>query len=332
MTVTLNVPFHGTWYRRRQVLRAKVAGFFSSILDGAQVPNILWGEQAVDMFIDEEHLAIESRTIEFVVTDDSLDTAVRELDSFDQHKVCVDPNCILIQPNQDLPVPDAHFHTPFLQRLFTLGWVTLEKTTTRNVVEIDTISLFAKSRTLWWLPDSTLHSSAKCTDIMDISDYHSWSVDWQNLYPVKILQPMALAEALIFLLARDHRHQTNSGFIHWKKLIFTMSRQCLIDERIRTIRSDFQAYWSALHDAVNDLDHLLALLPGIREKLIEAREMPPVNFGFIRPPLYSKWELVDLVWLKAWGEVYDLKSGPLTDQDRDMKQSLLKSFLEYSSE
>lgn len=330
MTVPLNNPFSGTWYSRRQALRAKVAGFISSILDDAQVPNILWGEQAVDMFIDQEHLAIESCKIEFVIPDHSLDIALRELDSFDQHRLCLDPDCILIQPGQDHPVPDAHFHTPFLQKLFTLGGLTFKKMTMKNVVEIDTVSLFVKSRTLWWLPDSSLDSSAKCAHIMNLSDYRSWSVDWQNLYPVRILQPMALAEALIFLLARDYR-QPSSGFIYWKKLMSAVARQSFAAGRVRTIRPDFQAYWSTLHDTVNDLDEPLSLLRGIREKLIEAREMPPVDFILNGPHLYPRRELVDLVWLKVGGEIDSLKSIPLTDEDIAMKHSLLKSFMECSS-
>ncbi|KAJ5667854.1 uncharacterized protein N7477_006424 [Penicillium maclennaniae] len=330
MTISWNNPPDGTWYSRRQVLRAKVAGFISSILDVAQVPNILWGEQAVDLFTEEEHLATEARTIEFVVPDDLLDTAVRELDSFDQHQLCVDPGCILIQPNQHHPVPDAHFHTPFLHNLPTLGWLTYEKTSMRSVIGIDTISLFIKSKTLWWLPDSFLDFSAECSLVMNVNDHHSWSVDWQNLYPVKILQPMALAEALIFLLGRDHC-QVDSGILYWRKLIPAMAKQFVGNERSQTTCPDIQAHWSALHDTIHGVDDPMSPIRETREELIETLEMPAVGFNPSGPSLYCDRELVDLDWLKAWGEEYDMMGIPLTDEDIGMKRSLLKSFMRYSS-
>ena len=142
-------------YYQRQLLRANVAGFLASVLDGARVPYVLWGKQAADIFNDLERNELQPGSLEYVIPDEALDTAIRALGFFEEHQLCLDPNCAWMQPHQDTPVPDAHFHTPWLNKIplpteqMNLQYIL----NAQDVIGIDTVSLFVKSKVLWWLPD-----------------------------------------------------------------------------------------------------------------------------------------------------------------------------------
>lgn len=312
-----------TQFGRRQLLRANIASFISCFLEEAQIPNILWGEQAVDILLNKERKAFESRRFEFVIPDDSLDAAIRELDRFDEHELCHDPNCVLIQPNHDLQVPDAHFHSPSLEVLPAAVPGDIDD------IGIDTISLFVKSKVLWWLPDLSLDPFLKSNDVMIAKDCHRWCSGWQSYATVKVLKPMAFVEALIFLLARDSPHQ-NSGFIYWQTLFYAMTGQCFPIKGCRPLRPDFRNFWLELNYLPMYQPEAWDLLQGVREKLIEANELAPVEFGFNGPHLHPTRELVDLQDLQDCGKAHDSFAVQLTCADCDMKKLLLKSFMEYS--
>lgn len=245
-------------YYRRQLLRANVASFIASILDGARVPYALWGEQAADIFNDLEQNELQPRSLEYVIPDEALDTAIEALGFFEEHRLCRDPNCAWVQPHQDTPVPDAHFHTPRLNKIPVLT----EKMNIQyilngqDVIGIDTVSLFVKSKVLGWLPDFSL-----------------------------------IAE--------------------------------------RPLRPDFRSFWLELNYMPRWLDEPCNMLPGMREKLILANELPPVECKYNGSPLYHTRELVDLDDLERWWKVTGCIQDPLTAVDHYMKQMLMRSFMSY---
>jgi hypothetical protein len=317
-------------YCRRQLLRANIAGFLASILDDARVPNVLWGEQAADIFNDLEESALQSRELEYVIPDEAFDAAIRALDFYEEHQLCLDSNCASVQPHQDFPVPDAHFHTPCLQAIPvpTVGVSLPDTMDGQDVIGIDTISIFVKSKVLWWLPDFTLSSPKSSIHMMSAKEYRRWSTDWQASYPFKILKPMVFVEALIMLLCRDHGN-TNSGFKYWQKLIYAMTGKYFPEEAERPLRPDFRSFWLELTYAPKWLDQPWDMLQGMRERLILAKELSPVEFQWNGLSVHPTRELVDLEDLQKCAKV-DGFATPLTLIDRYMKDLLTYSFMHYS--
>ncbi|KAJ5198496.1 uncharacterized protein N7498_007613 [Penicillium cinerascens] len=317
-------------YYRCQLLRADIAGFLASILDGARVPNVLWGEQAADIFNDRERNALQPRSLEFVIPDEALDTAIRALGFFEDHQLCLNPNCAWLQAHQGTSVPDAHFHTPWLSKIpvptmkMNLQYILNDQ----DVIGIDTVSLFVKSKVLWWLPDFSFVSPETNIHMMTAKEYRPWSADWQGMYPFKVLKPTAFIEALIFLLCRDQPY-ANSGFKYWQKLIYAMTGKYYREEAERPLRPDFRSFWLELNCLPRWLDEPWNMLPRMRKKLILANELLPVEFRYNGMPLYPTRELVALDDVENWGKVTGYFTDPLTAIDHYMKQMLMRSFMSY---
>lgn len=317
-------------YWTRQLLLANIASFLASILDDAHVPNVLWGGQAADIFNDLED-GVRSRNLEYVIPDEALDAAIRALDFYEEHQLCLDTNCASVQPHQGSQVPDAHFHTPCLQAIpVPTAGVTLPDTMDgQDVIGIDTICLFVKSKVLWWLPDFTLSSPKSSVHTMNAKEYRRWSAEWRALYPFKILKPMVFVEALIMLLCRDHGN-TNSGFEYWQVLIDAMTGKYFREEAGQVLRPVFRSFWLELNYAPKWLAQPWDMLPAMRETLILARELPPVQFQWNGLSVHPTRELVDVEDLQKCGVVNGSIATPLTLLDRHMKVLLAYSFMDYS--
>lgn len=107
-----------------------------------------------------------------------------------------------------MPHPNMHFH-------ITAKWE-----------DKGILALYTKSSMLWWLPEFELGPPAPDDPDLLMSDdarLPSFRVKgatgpWSGMYPVKVLNENAYAEALIRLLCRDWRH-ANCYDLHWAMLL-----------------------------------------------------------------------------------------------------------------
>ncbi|KAJ5591894.1 uncharacterized protein N7459_002263 [Penicillium hispanicum] len=247
----------------RTCMAIKPVTEFARILDEAKVPNVLWGKHAVVLHADA------SRRPELIVPDDLIEVASNAIAAAG-YEACLDKQCPERQIFQrKYPVADAHFH-------FHNEYCSKDECT---------MSLFAKSRLLWWLPDFQLGPPAVddpdlllSTD-MRIPPYRFASNigPWIDLYPVKALNQNSYLEAMLRLYIRDCDHMNSFDecwlyFIHRceEDREFSEQKEPMIK---RTMRPSFHKFWHARFERSPAENR--AALRDLRMELEKLNEMPP---------------------------------------------------------
>ncbi|OJJ30458.1 hypothetical protein ASPWEDRAFT_32634 [Aspergillus wentii DTO 134E9] len=192
----------------------------AEVLDEAKIPYVLWGYLAV-AFAGEN---LPTKEIELVIPDEHLQAATETLAQAGYH---------------------VHFHTDGMDDFFGL------------------LSLFKKSTTLWWLPEfpqglapaDDPHFMLSTDRRLPSRIYRGPSGPWTELYPIKIMNPDILTEAVILLLLRD-LDKPNGLDLGWRflltRLMDTLDRSHAGAEVPKTLRPRFRPFWESYNRRVQN--------------------------------------------------------------------------------
>ncbi|RDW68907.1 uncharacterized protein DSM5745_08667 [Aspergillus mulundensis] len=215
------------------------------ILDDAKVPSLLMGDQVMGFYKEPADFG----DLIFVVEDDQVEEAKDALDAAFPagsrstgipgyeipYGLCTEPECIELEEDRTIhedytfrgtqapkhPKSEHHFHTEL-----------------QNVV----IHIMRKTDLLWWLPRMTLDMPDKNHAYLTVSTNRCLPQrganqddeeggpcgPWRGLYPVRILKPGRLIEALCWLWMRDCREFGDgsvSRWIMWNSMLVGMREQ-----------------------------------------------------------------------------------------------------------
>lgn len=176
--------------------------------------------------------------MELIVPDDRIEAASNAITAAG-FKACRARDCRYNRTfKRHYPVADVHFH---FHSKFYRGWGCL-------------LSLFAKSRLLWWLPDLQLGPPAADDPDLPLSTdlrlpphkYIGGTGPWPDLYPAKVLNHNSYVEALIWLHIRDYNHM-NMYDERWESWL----QACRVwwPLGVRTLRPRFREFWDVWEDA-----------------------------------------------------------------------------------
>ncbi|KAL4749330.1 hypothetical protein BDW72DRAFT_204872 [Aspergillus terricola var. indicus] len=263
----------------------KLASDVAFCLDEANVPNLLFGWLALSLAGSRQII----NEVDFVIPDAQMPTATATLVAAG-YPLCTDASCVELNydrvgdRSQDIgmitaknryhPVPAAHFH-------FELGQYLL--------------SLHMQSSLLWWLPrlqpgapaaddpDLTLSNDPKLPPYSENGGSGPWA---SNFYPVKILNPNSLTEAVIMLhcrdTAREHRLYTLWSFM----LCFLGDADGSLGERHeKHLRPKFHLAWECLNVRISMQGSVYREMRLLRNELARAGELGPlIDCNTWQPP------------------------------------------------
>ncbi|KAL2825739.1 hypothetical protein BDW59DRAFT_161414 [Aspergillus cavernicola] len=241
----------------------KLAANVARVLDGAQVPNLLWGWAALG-FVQPEQ---EFPDLEFVIPDGVIPVACHALKKAG-YTICEDKECGEFMEDREDEfaslrgiephiyyhhVAEAHFHP---------------KSTYL------TISLLRQSKSLPWLEDMTRSSHylmiSHDPTVPGLLEYFSRGRRslYPDQHPIKMLTPAAFTESIIRMLCWDIQVKPLLMF-RWLGMFNAVKHQRIFTA---SLRPNFQAAWNMYVKRTGN-DRIFGFLR-IREQLIVTGELP----------------------------------------------------------
>ncbi|RLL95507.1 hypothetical protein CFD26_103719 [Aspergillus turcosus] len=214
-----NPKERGLWEIVDRTYPCKISRF----LDAHGIPNVLWGELVMNMFL----IPLVPDGIYFVIPDEHIDKARDLLVAAGFPPCQLGEYCGFDWPNSLHGIPYAHFN------IVDRGPLCYYKPEEYgpNPREWYTLELYKKSELLWGMPEIPL-------GIPKADDPDYWTVDDKRLpkvskelqrgrvfeadYPVKIPSPARYAESLTLLLFRDSYPEPTARGSFWDLLILDL--------------------------------------------------------------------------------------------------------------
>ncbi|KAK1143324.1 hypothetical protein N8T08_006851 [Aspergillus melleus] len=174
----------------------------AAILDENQVRHVLGFDMNIILW--GSPLCLDD--VQFIVHDEHFLNAV-DLITNAGYTLCTDKECRVVQPSNPVQIPETHFHCSQWPESIALGF-------------------YKKSNIYWALPDFPIEHPGPSDPNFMLSNnprlpaHHPWDPPcWAaDLYPAKILTPVALTETLILLASRDvyHPNELMRGWLRFQ--------------------------------------------------------------------------------------------------------------------
>ncbi|KAL3481740.1 hypothetical protein BJX99DRAFT_253267 [Aspergillus californicus] len=180
---------------------ARVAAEVAQLFDEAKIPSILWGWLAISLVGDADGFP----EVDFVIPDHYIVQAIITLAK--KYPSCADGKCLSWQEDRAAQGEYSNnlryilacnrFHYPAVTHYHAGGEVVLY--------------LMKKSEILFWLPDYEAgpprandgHLTVSSCPLLPPAYPAGPTGPWSELYPIQMLNPNSLTEAVLYLLARD---------------------------------------------------------------------------------------------------------------------------------
>ncbi|PYI09320.1 hypothetical protein BO78DRAFT_384445 [Aspergillus sclerotiicarbonarius CBS 121057] len=276
----------------KRVWGRKLCAKVAQLLDQRFVPHVLWGAYMLSAFgvpTDVRKLTIqytactdeiwveEYRNVCFVIPDDKVETAYEVLLKA-EFPPCHDneAECKNFPWQKNNMIPARHFHL---------------SDDSKDPSKSLSLNLYRQSDLLWWMPpirsawpkkenedfmltaDRRLPSDEKPGDASTVDQFGRGRYDGR-LYPIKILTPAKLIEALILIGCRYHgTHGHCEG--RWRYWLMGMKAYVDMPEsmEIGPFREEFQPIWENVVSSTAET--MRSMVQELRMQLQDRGELPP---------------------------------------------------------